>query len=293
MCKEMDTIIAQRGMVFYANLGEDNDNKGGTMMSKTRPCIIFSRDKDYNNTNPRRYTVIPISSRDGAFIFSLTEVLFLYKGAYNVAVTDSICPLSIFDLKNYLYTINSEVMDKIEKAVKVHCGFADPNILDITDADVTDYHEYKLAKDIELKEDEEKRKNAKYETNQIENKISSNPANSYKPIDSSSFVKKPVTSVYHNNNSHIKATVTNITDRSDTKVFVTYKKLNQAELRLLKNKSQKDWTDEECVSFMRAFAEYNNNEVAAILGIKIKNLYQLKYTINKRVNDNRLVAAIN
>lgn len=146
MCKGRegnDTILAKRGMVFFVEINDGNeDTKNGTIMTKCRPCVIASVDEKYNNSNPRRYTIIPVTSRDDAVIFEYTEVLFKYKGDYKVAVVDSVKSVSMYDIKanNYAYTLNEEVMKRIDDAIDVHFGHKPYDVLDLCGAILMDYN---------------------------------------------------------------------------------------------------------------------------------------------------------
>lgn len=256
MYKQNDTIKALRGMVFFVELGDDSDNKGGTLMKKCRPCVITSIDEDYNEINPRRYTVVPVSSREEPVIFSKTEVLFQSLNGYSVAVADSVTSVSTYDLKSYTYSIPTSLMKKIDNAVKVHLGYEPYSILEYDPATLVDFKEYKYGID----------DTTPSLMSLLEN---TRAANNLKVLPTPVLTKSP-----GNNND----------TTNNSKTIVVYKKLNQADLRALKNKGLKNWTVEDCVSFMRAFNEFSNAEMAKIFSVKLASIYPYKAAAVKKLD---------
>lgn len=247
MCNQnIDTIKALRGMVFFADLGDDADNKGGTLMKKIRPCVICSVDKNYNEKNPRRYTVVPISSREEPVIFAETEVLFVSANGFSAAVADSMTAVSTYDIKGYIYTIPEHVMRKIDNAVKVHLGYEPASILEYDPSTLVDFKEYKHGDDLRD--------------------------------------RRPV--VEHKNTTPAvvveNAGETKVTPISSKRI-ISYPRLSQSDLYALKNKGYRNWTVEECVAFMNAFNDFSNGEIAKILGIKTASIYSYKSTITKKI----------
>lgn len=262
-----DTIQATKGMVFFIDLGSENETKGGTVLRKIRPCMIYASNENYNYLNPNRYTVIPISSREEPVIFNITDVIFTYKSDYKAAVVDSLTCVSMYDIKNYMYTVSPVVLEKIEKAVKVHLGHESIDILDVTFDDVTDYTKYK----------EDKRNENKYtdDSRSIEIKTRTKEE---KKEESKTITVNNITPV------------TNIT--TNQKAVVVEKLLTHMDLLSLKKRTIRDWSTEECISFMNCFnlgnrnkQGFSNEEVARILGIKLTRLYNMKYLINKRLTE--------
>jgi mRNA-degrading endonuclease toxin of MazEF toxin-antitoxin module len=265
----IDTIQATKGMVFFMDLGSDNDNKGGTLIKKIRPCMVYASNENYNYLNPQRYTVIPISSREDNVIFNITDVIFIYKNEYKAAVVDSMTCVSVHDVKNYMYTVSPAVLERIEKAVKVHLGHESADILDVTFDDVIEYSKYREDKKIEKYSDD---------SSNIEIKAHTNPVVEEKKEEVATNIT-PVTNI----TTHQKSTV-------------SPRQLTHADLLSLKKRTIKDWTTEECLLFMDCFnlgtnkgkGEFNNSEVARIFGIKLSRLYNIKYQVNKRLNSEKI-----
>lgn len=248
MCRfrKGDTVDCMKGMVFFVNLGDENDTKHGTIMRKVRPCVIVSRDEGFNELNPSRYTVIPITTREEGYIFSITDVLFTYGGCHYAAIVDHIITVSHLDIKGYKYTLNKSIMEKIDKAIQVHLGYASPSILDITEDDLKDYKEYKQEK----------------ENKHLKLVTETTPTNS--DID--------VTTKESDIESGNK--------EEDDSVLLDEQVPSRESMR---KRSPNSWNYKEIEYFLNQFETNNTAQVAAMFGINMKKIYQVKHKLKNKL----------
>jgi mRNA-degrading endonuclease toxin of MazEF toxin-antitoxin module len=290
-----DTFTVSRGMVFFIDLGVDNKN--GTMFSKRRPCVVIS-DNEFNTKNPKRCSVAPITSRENGLIFEITEVLFNYKGDCKVVVVSGAMPISIYDINpsNYAYSISLEVMDKIDRALKVHYGLAPVDILDVTYDDVTDYGEYKEKMFIEGQREIDPNSNFQLLSSVINSSSIKMSEDKRRDKKINNFMGRPM----ENNNQKEDRKIGTLIEQDKVKqgieVFedpievketskVSFRKLSQSDIAELKKRRLSSWTDEECLSFLHSLNFFNNGEMSILLGIQIRSLYRFRWEVSKRLSD--------
>ena len=110
----------KRGDIYLAVL----DPVVGKEISKTRPVVIFSNDK--NNEFSGTVTILPITSRNLKRIY-LFEV-FLSKGSGNLpkdskVKVDQIRTLDKTRIIRRIGMLRNDEIDEIEKALRIHLGF--------------------------------------------------------------------------------------------------------------------------------------------------------------------------
>ena len=116
-----------RGQVYFYNslwgiFGKDNVPSDllmrGSLERKGRPYIVISTNE--GNKSSTTCNLLPITRRSKISIPS--QVQFFYNGYYQVILTEQPITANISDLGNYMFTVNEEVLQQLEKGIAIQFG---------------------------------------------------------------------------------------------------------------------------------------------------------------------------
>ncbi len=116
-----------RGQVYFCNslwgiFGKDNVPSDllmrGSLERKARPYIVISTNE--GNKSSTTCNLLPITRRSKISIPS--QVQFFYNGYYQVILTEQPITANIDDLGNYMFTVNEEVLQQLEKGIAIQFG---------------------------------------------------------------------------------------------------------------------------------------------------------------------------
>ena len=116
-----------RGQVYFYNslwgiFGKNNVPPDllmrGSLERKARPYIVVSTNE--GNKSSTTCNLLPITRRSKTSIPS--QVQFFYNGCYQVILTEQPVTANIEDLGNYMFTVDEEVLQRLERGIAIQFG---------------------------------------------------------------------------------------------------------------------------------------------------------------------------
>lgn len=114
-------LIPEKGDVFFVDLGPLQDDT--KILHKIRPCIIYKYIEDSKLMN-----VIPVLSlkyfddADNKYQYETYVDFINDSGDNKTAVISQLQPIDLKNLKGYLYSLNDDIMNSIDKEVIEYYG---------------------------------------------------------------------------------------------------------------------------------------------------------------------------
>lgn len=122
-----EILKVSRGQVFYysqlwgvfgKNKVPENFNVRGSLERKVRPHLVISVND--GNASATTCNLLPITRRNRVVIPS--QVQFFYNGSCQVILTEQPVTANIADLGNYIFTVGSDVLDKLDSGLAIQFG---------------------------------------------------------------------------------------------------------------------------------------------------------------------------
>ena len=110
-----------RGQVWWIGTKEDHEEYDGYLLSGHRPYVIISND--VCNRNSPILTVAPCTSAEK--VLRATRVKAGFNDRDSIIMVEQLKTVNTSELRGYVVTLDDEIMDKVDEAIKVTLGLVE------------------------------------------------------------------------------------------------------------------------------------------------------------------------
>lgn len=268
-----------RGQVWFIKGDNVNyKNSPGSVTAKSRPYLIVSCKE--NNLNSTTFNAVPISTGNDDYPM---HVRYTYNGRPQVIQCEQIKTFDICDLKEYMYTLSDEIMNKVNIAIA--------NQLELTD----NIPSYKTLIDMVENIARVKAK----EFNSMNQKVTDNTVQE---------IASKIQSIFNIDEPFSKKKVEYI---EDTKENIPVSEVIEEAIQFesetnpisdlipkrtpisnMPTRGKKKWNDDNKKKFLEDCEKYGPEDIVKIWGLKNKaSVYQYKYLFKGEIERNEQKAS--